>query len=74
MRALNSGNQVAFIMLLLPSLGRKHSHAIERADCDEMNMSSKLQGLDKQSAFAPCDCDPQHVGKGLVWNQVCTSA
>ena len=48
MLAFNSGNKVAFIMLLLPSLGRKHSHAIERADCDEMKMSSKLLGLDKQ--------------------------
>ena len=47
MRALNSGIKVAFIMLLLPSLGRRHSHAIERADCDEMKMSSKLLSPDE---------------------------
>ena len=47
MRALNSGITVAFITLFLPSLGRKHSHAIERADCDDMKMSSKLLSPDK---------------------------
>lgn len=70
MRALKCGTRIAFIMLLppsfLPCFGRKHSHAIKRADCDGTKISTTIINPDKKQASTQGAHDPQHAGKGLV--------